>query len=250
MVVSAVMSAILKSIATTSSREISGLGLGDAHARHPRARARPPQDGRNGPPTTRPLRSGGPVPEAAACPLRPRLRRGLRARDVTRRRPVRRAEPVSTFRGPRLRRGARPATRGTSTAAPADPCAEAEARALLRRAGSTHRRSEASGRVRRPFRRRESPARPPRAATRRRVAIEPAGESPRATQTRRSPRAARFPPSVQTRQPPQARKRGVSVERARGALRLGQSSEPPRSTPPGHARPPSGWRRFPSSRRT
>jgi hypothetical protein len=164
---------------------------------------------------SKPRRSVGRGLEAAGRWPRPRSRRAFHARDVPRRRSVRCGAPVSRFRGSRLRRGARLATRGASREAAADPRAEREAPALLRRAESRHRRSAGGARGPRPSRRRESPVRPLRAATRRQVAIEPAAARPRGTRMRQPPTGGRSRPSGRTRRPWSARRREGSVERAR-----------------------------------
>ena len=110
-------------------------------------------------------------------------------------------------------------------------------------------RQQARGRAR-PSRRRESPARLLRAATRRRVAIEPAAAIPRGRRMRQSPTGGRSLPSGRTRQPSRVRKCGGSVERARDTRRPGRSPQRRPSRRSAHARPPSGWRPCPSSRRT
>ena len=148
----------------------------------------------------------------------------VRATGVPRRRSARRAAHVSRFRGSRRRRGARPATPGTSRAAPADPPAGREAPAPLRRAGSRHRRSATGARARRPSRRRASPARRLRAATRRRAATARATAILRARRTRRPPSSARCRPSGRSSQPWSARRRGGSAGRARGMRRPVRSS--------------------------
>ena len=151
------------------------------------------------------------------------------AKGATTHRRERRAAHVATFRGSRRRRGARPATRGTSRDAPAVPRAEAAARAPPRGAGSRRRRSAAGARARRRARRPGSPPRRRRAAIRRPAAIAPAAAILRARRTCRPPNAGRLRPSGRNGRPSQARRCAGSGERARGGPRPGRSSESGRS---------------------
>ena len=96
----------------------------------------------------------------------------------------------------------------------------------------------------------ERPARPLRAATRRRAASEPGAASLPATQTSRPPSASRSRPSGRIGYRSRARRRGGNAGRARDARRPGRSSagRPPRR--PARVRHPSESRACRSSSRT
>ena len=187
---------------------------------------------------------------AGGRPPRPRPRRAACATGVTRRRSARCAAPAATSRGSRRRRGARPATRGTSRAALAGPARARAARAPRRRAGSRRRRSAAGARG----------AAASRGAHGRLVG----GEQPLVAERRsnRQQRSFERGERVGSRAPRDARPAGEPVGRGRpedvevapgelaarvGRIDVGRRQPSRRSAP---ARLPSGSRPCRSSRRT